>query len=42
MLLSADGDLSVEQEAAIHEPGSAFLIACPRSGNTQTLTYKIA
>jgi DNA helicase-2/ATP-dependent DNA helicase PcrA len=38
----ADGDLNAEQEAAIREPGSVFLIACPGSGKTQTLTYKIA
>ena len=38
----ADGDLNAEQEAAIREPGNVFLIACPGSGKTQTLTYKIA
>lgn len=37
-----DGDLNPEQEAAIGEPGSVFLIACPGSGKTRTLTYKIA
>lgn len=37
-----DGDLNPEQEAAIREPGSVFLIACPGSGKTRTLTYKIA
>jgi len=35
-------DLSPEQEAAILTPGSVFLIACPGSGKTRTLTYKIA
>ena len=35
-------DLNPEQEAAILEPGSVFLIACPGSGKTRTLTYKIA
>ncbi|WP_387467267.1 UvrD-helicase domain-containing protein [Photorhabdus sp. RM323S] len=37
-----DGDLNPEQDAAIREPGSVFLIACPGSGKTRTLTYKIA
>jgi DNA helicase II / ATP-dependent DNA helicase PcrA len=37
-----EGDLNPEQEAAIGEPGSVFLIACPGSGKTRTLTYKIA
>ncbi len=35
-------DLNPEQEDAILEPGSVFLIACPGSGKTRTLTYKIA
>ncbi|MGO8609149.1 UvrD-helicase domain-containing protein, partial [Rhizobium johnstonii] len=35
-------DLNPEQEAAILKPGSVFLIACPGSGKTRTLTYKIA
>ncbi|MCS7934102.1 ATP-dependent helicase [Pseudomonas aeruginosa] len=37
-----EGDLNPEQEAAIREPGSVFLIACPGSGKTRTLTHKIA
>ena len=37
-----EDDLNPEQEAAILEPGSVFLIACPGSGKTRTLTYKIA
>lgn len=37
-----EGDLNPEQETAIREPGSVFLIACPGSGKTRTLTYKIA
>ncbi|HCM62106.1 MAG TPA: ATP-dependent helicase [Morganella sp. (in: Bacteria)] len=37
-----DRNLNTEQEAAIREPGSVFLIACPGSGKTRTLTYKIA
>jgi DNA helicase-2/ATP-dependent DNA helicase PcrA len=42
MFIWAEGDLNAEQEAAICEPGSVFLVACPGSGKTQTLTYKIA
>lgn len=37
-----EGDLNREQEEAIREPGSVFLVACPGSGKTRTLTYKIA
>ncbi|RQN34140.1 UvrD-helicase domain-containing protein [Paraburkholderia tropica] len=36
------GDLNAEQEAAIREPGSILLTACPGSGKTRTLTYKAA
>lgn len=36
------GDLNTEQEAAIVEEQSVFLVACPGSGKTRTLTYKIA
>ena len=36
------GDLNPSQEAAINEAGSVFLIACPGSGKTRTLTYKLA
>ncbi len=36
------GDLNLEQEAAIAEERSVFLVACPGSGKTRTLTYKIA
>lgn len=35
-------DLNLEQEAAIKEEESVLLIACPGSGKTRTLTYKIA
>lgn len=35
-------DLNPEQVAAIEQPGSVFLVACPGSGKTRTLTYKIA
>ncbi len=34
-------DLNPEQIAAVIEPSSIFLIACPGSGKTRTLTYKI-
>lgn len=36
------GSLNAEQEDAIAEPGSVFLVACPGSGKTRTLTYKVA
>lgn len=42
MFVWPEGDLNSEQEAAILQPGSVFLIACPGSGKTRTLTYKIA
>jgi DNA helicase II / ATP-dependent DNA helicase PcrA len=35
-------DLNAEQVAAIMKPGSVFLVACPGSGKTRALTYKIA
>jgi DNA helicase II / ATP-dependent DNA helicase PcrA len=35
-------DLNPEQVAAIAEEKSVFLVACPGSGKTRTLTYKIA
>lgn len=35
-------ELNSEQEAAVLFAGSQFLIACPGSGKTRTLTYKIA
>jgi superfamily I DNA/RNA helicase len=35
-------DLNSEQAAAVEEPLSVFLVACPGSGKTRTLTYKIA
>jgi DNA helicase-2/ATP-dependent DNA helicase PcrA len=37
-----EGDLNDEQIAAIEEDDSVFLVACPGSGKTRTLTYKIA
>jgi len=36
------GDLNEEQEAAVNEGRSVFLVACPGSGKTRALTYKIA
>jgi DNA helicase II / ATP-dependent DNA helicase PcrA len=36
------GELNPEQEAAVTEDRSVFLTACPGSGKTRTLTYKIA
>jgi DNA helicase II / ATP-dependent DNA helicase PcrA len=35
-------DLNPEQTNAVTEPASALVIACPGSGKTKTLTYKIA
>lgn len=35
-------ELNQEQAEAVREDGSVFLIACPGSGKTRTLTYKIA
>ena len=34
--------LNADQVNAIEQPGSVFLTACPGSGKTHTLTYKIA
>lgn len=35
-------ELNSEQSAAVEESSSVFLIACPGSGKTRALTYKIA
>lgn len=35
-------ELNPEQTEAVRAPGSVFLVACPGSGKTRTLTYKIA
>lgn len=35
-------ELNAEQAAAVEEASSVFLVACPGSGKTRTLTYKIA
>lgn len=37
-----DCGLNEEQRDAITEEGNVFLVACPGSGKTRTLTYKIA
>lgn len=42
MFVWNSGDLNPEQEAAVLAPGNIFLTACPGSGKTRTLTYKIA
>ncbi|MFZ3287768.1 MAG: ATP-dependent helicase [Telluria sp.] len=42
MFVWHEGDLNPEQEAAIREDGNVFLVACPGSGKTRTLTYKAA
>lgn len=36
------GALTAEQEDAIAAPGNVFVVACPGSGKTRTLTYKVA
>jgi len=36
------GDLNGEQEKAVLQDGHVFLVACPGSGKTRTLTYKAA
>ncbi|MBN9146007.1 MULTISPECIES: UvrD-helicase domain-containing protein [unclassified Novosphingobium] len=42
MFIWDKGDLNPAQEKAIEQSGSVFLAACPGSGKTRTLTYKIA
>jgi DNA helicase II / ATP-dependent DNA helicase PcrA len=42
MFVWTDRELNTEQSAAIRFAGSVFLVACPGSGKTRTLTYKIA
>lgn len=42
MFVWTEQELNAEQSEAILLPGSVFLIACPGSGKTRTLTYKIA
>ena len=42
MFVWEKGDLNKEQEDAVLYSDSILLIACPGSGKTRTLTYKIA
>ncbi|EJG03210.1 UvrD-helicase domain-containing protein [Flavobacterium sp. F52] len=42
MFIWEEGSLNSEQEKAILEKESVLLIACPGSGKTRTLTFKIA
>lgn len=42
MFIWENGTLNEEQEDAIKKDGSVLLVACPGSGKTRTLTYKIA
>lgn len=42
MFVWSEGDLDPDQELAVKTDGNVFLIACPGSGKTRTLTYKCA
>lgn len=42
MFIWTGKELNTEQTEAVLLPGSVFLVACPGSGKTRTLTYKIA
>lgn len=42
MFVWEEGEINKDQEDAINALGSVLLIACPGSGKTRTLTYKIA
>lgn len=42
MFVWTTDELDAEQSEAVLEPGSVFLVACPGSGKTRALTYKIA
>ena len=42
MFSLVDSELNDEQIGAINQDGNVFLIACPGSGKTRTLAYKIA
>ena len=42
MFTWSEDDLNPEQSNAVLYPDSLFLVACPGSGKTRTLTYKIA
>lgn len=37
-----ENELNEEQEAAVRMPGNVLVVACPGSGKTRALTYKIA
>ncbi|WP_338887381.1 ATP-dependent helicase [Rhodococcus sovatensis] len=41
-LIWESGALTDEQALAIETPGNVFLVACPGSGKTRTLAYKVA
>jgi len=42
MFAWTDRELNPEQSEAVRDEGNVFLVACPGSGKTKTLTYKIA
>lgn len=42
MFTWTEQELNAEQTQAVMLPGNVFLVACPGSGKTRTLTYKIA
>src|ERR1700679_1001265 len=42
MFVWTPDELNTEQEAAILDDESVFFVACPGSGKTRALTYKIA
>jgi len=42
MFIWENSELNTEQADAVRLPGNVFLIACPGSGKTRTLTYKAA
>lgn len=42
MFTWTEHELNAEQSTVVLLPGSVFLVACPGSGKTRTLTYKIA
>jgi DNA helicase II / ATP-dependent DNA helicase PcrA len=42
MFTWTDRELNPEQSDAVRDEGNVFLVACPGSGKTKTLTYKIA
>lgn len=42
MFIWQEGELNEDQDAAVCEQRNVFLVACPGSGKTRALTYKIA